>query len=106
MSDDVVDPTAATKLVLEEWKTVIDTQMHFNDMIIRMRTAGVSVVIAVYGAAALALGQYPNRFLKLAGVPFHVAAPIIAFGLLLLASIFVLDYCYYFRLLLGAVLRG
>jgi len=37
--------------------------MHFNEMIIRARTMGVSVVIAVYGAAAFAFGQYPDRFL-------------------------------------------
>lgn len=52
-----------TKIRLEEWKTVINTQMHFNEMIIRARTMGVSVVIAVYGAAAFAFGQYPDRFL-------------------------------------------
>ena len=48
-----------TKIILEEWKIVIQTQMHFNEMIMRARTTGVSVVMAVYGAAALAYGQYP-----------------------------------------------
>lgn len=94
------------KLVLDEWKTVISTQMHFNEMIMRMRTTGVSVVIGVYGAAAFALGQYPAKFLSIGGMNIHVSAVIIAFGILLLASIFVLDYCYYFRLLIGAVRRA
>lgn len=95
-----------TEMVLKEWKTVITTQMHFNEMIIRARTTGVSVVMGVYGAAALALGQYPDKFLKVSGFDFHVSAAIIFFGLLLLWSIFSLDYFYYFRLLLGAVERG
>jgi hypothetical protein len=49
-----------TQFLIEEWKTVIETQIHFNEMIIRARTTGVSVVMAVYGAAALSIGQYPG----------------------------------------------
>jgi len=37
-----------TQFLIEEWKTVIETQIHFNEMIIRARTTGVSVVMAVY----------------------------------------------------------
>ena len=55
------------KLIVEEWKTVIHTQMHFNEMIMRARSTGVSVVIAVYGAAAIAFGQFPDRGLFLWG---------------------------------------
>jgi hypothetical protein len=33
----------ATEMVLKEWETVISTQMHFNDMIIRARTASLLV---------------------------------------------------------------
>ena len=95
-----------TKLVLSEWKTVITTQMHFNDMIMRTRTTGVSVVMGVYGAAALALGQYPEKFLKISKFNFHVSAAIIIFGILLLASIASLDYLYYYQMLLAAVKRG
>jgi hypothetical protein len=94
------------EIIVKEWETVIKTQMHFNEMIIRSRTTGVSVVMAVYGAAALSIGQYPNKFFELLGSKFHVSTAIIFFGLLLLTSIFILDYFYYFRLLLGAVDRG
>lgn len=94
------------RLVLEEWKTVINTQMHFNEMIIRTRTTGISVVIGVYGAAALAVGQYPQRLLNIYQWSFHVSVAIVLFGLLLLLSIGLLDYLYYYRLLMGAVERG
>ena len=80
--------------------------MHFNEMIMRARTTGVSVVMAVYGAAALAIGQYPERFLKILGFQFHVSTAIIIFGISLLAGIFCIDKFYYYRLLLGAVERG
>jgi hypothetical protein len=94
------------RLLLEEWKVVMQTQMHFNDMIIRMRTAGLSVLIAVFGGAAIAIGQYPDRFIEVAHRDFHVAAPIILFGLLLWLAIFIIDYFYYHKCLLGAVERG
>jgi len=94
-----------TKLVLEEWKTVIETQMHFNDMIMRLRTTGISIVLAFFGAASISL-QYSQLYLKFTYFSFHAAVLIIASGLILLISIFVLDYCYYYKMLLGAVERG
>ena len=95
-----------TQFLIEEWKTVIETQIHFNEMIIRARTTGVSVVMAVYGAAALSIGQYPGKFINISGSKFHVSAAIILFGISLLAGIFCMDLFYYYRLLLGAVERG
>lgn len=95
-----------TKIILEEWKTVITTQMHFNEMIIRARTTGISVVMAVYGAAAFAIGQYPTRFFKIFGTGLHVSTAIITFGLFLLLAIFVIDVFYYYYLLLGSVDHG
>lgn len=94
-----------TKLVLEEWKTVIQTQMHFNDMIMRLRTTGISIVLAFFGAASISL-QYSQLYLKFKYFSFHASVLIIASGLVLLISVFVLDYCYYYKMLLGAVERG
>jgi len=94
-----------TKLVLEEWKTVIETQMHFNDMIMRLRTTGISIVLAFFGAASISL-QYAQLCLTICSFSFHAAVLIIASGLVLLISIFVLDYGYYYKMLLGAVERG
>lgn len=93
------------KLVLDEWKTVIETQMHFNEMIMTMRTTGVSVVLAVFSAAAYSL-QYNLiiNFIELKNV--HVAFFIVLFGIGMMIGIFVLDYFYYYKMLLGAVERG
>jgi hypothetical protein len=94
-----------TKLILEEWKTVIQTQMHFNDMIMRMRTTGVSIVLAVFGAAAYSL-QYGKLYLTICGNSFHASVLVVAFGLGMLIGVFGLDYFYYYKMLVGAVKRG
>jgi hypothetical protein len=93
------------KLLLEEWKTVIQTQMHFNDMIMKMRTTGVTIVLAFFGAASISL-QYPQIYLSLYGLDFHASILIIISGLVLLTGVFCLDYFYYFKMLIGAVERG
>ena len=71
----------------------------------RIRTTGVSIVLAVFGAAAYSL-QFDKLYLKIGIFSFHAAVPIIGFGLGMLAGVFILDYCYYYKMLLGAVRRG
>jgi len=93
------------KLILEEWKTVIQTQMHFNELLMKMRTTAVSIVLAVFGAAAYSL-QYERLFLRVNDYSFHASVFIIASGLGMLAGVFGLDYFYYYKMLLGAVKRG
>lgn len=93
------------ELILREWKTVIQTQMHFNDMIMRTRTNGLTVVMAVYGAAAFSL-QYRQLYLNIFGLRFHVAAAIILFGIGMLFGLFAIDYGYYYKMLIGAVERS
>jgi hypothetical protein len=38
---------------LKIWTKIIDTQMHFNEMLIRMRTIGLSIVITIIGAGVV-----------------------------------------------------
>jgi len=91
---------------VQRWRTVIDTQMHFNEMLMRTRTAGVSIVITVFGAAAVGLAQYPNRVIMMPGTTIHIAVVVIIFGLMLLTTLFVLDYFYFYRMLLAVVQHG
>jgi small-conductance mechanosensitive channel len=95
----------AAKLLLDEWKIVIQTQMHFNDMIMRMRTNVVTIVLAFLGAASISL-QYDSLFMSFSGFSFHASILIIISGLVLLFGVFILDYFYYYRMLRGAVNRG
>jgi len=103
--DEERDEIKEMRLILEEWKTVVQTQMHFNDMIMRIRTTGVSIVLAVFGAAAYSL-QFDKLYLRVSGFNFHAAVPIVLFGLGMLSGVLILDYCYYYKMLLGAVKRG
>jgi hypothetical protein len=89
--------------LVEQWKTIIAVQMHFNDMIIRTRTLGVTVVVAVYGAAAASIGQYPKQYIEVLGNAFHISILGILLGILLLASVFIIDKFYYYKLLIGTV---
>ena len=96
---------ATDAFLQKEWEVSVKTQMHFNDMIMRIRALGVTGVTTAFGAAAVVYGQYPDRMIEVAGVDdaVHVASLIIVAGLTFWAAIVVLDYYYYFKLLIGAV---
>lgn len=82
-------------ILLREWEKSIDTQMHFNDLIIRFRSIILSVFIAglgfIYGISKQ--------------IPLVKKDTYILIGLALVFWIccFILDYFYYHKLLLGAV---
>lgn len=88
--------------LVHRWRACIDTQMHFNDMLLRTRSTGMSIVLAVFGGAAVTLERFPEHVM-VSGMSIHMAAVVMFFGLLLLFSIFVLDYFYYYRMLLAVV---
>jgi hypothetical protein len=92
--------------LIDQWKTIVGIQMHFNDMIIRMRTLGVTVVVAVYGAAAASIGQYPKQYISIFGKELHISIIGVLLGLLLLISVFIIDRFYYYELLIGSVERA
>ena len=89
--------------IVQRWRGVVDTQMHFNDMLMRTRSIGLSMVIAVYGAAIVSAGQFPDSSVTFVDLRLHVAVGIFAVGMLLLVSLFLLDRFYYFPMLLATV---
>jgi hypothetical protein len=91
------------KIVLEAWKAIVGVQMHFNDMLMRVRNLGVTLMLAVFGAAAFSL-QYELFFLSPFG-RIHLAALIVSFGLVAWFGIWFMDR-YYNKLLAGAVMRS
>lgn len=100
-SNDGPDPIA----LVNRWRACIDTQMHFNDMLLRTRAAAMSIVIAVFGGSAVALERFPQNLTLFPGVGVPMAAIVMFFGLLLLFSVFVLDFFYYYRMLIAVVER-
>lgn len=90
------------KYELELWKVAIDTQVHFNELLIKMRTTVISIILATFGASAIALKDM-NWFVNILGCEFRVSVAILAIGIVFLFVQFLIDATYYFRLLLGSV---
>lgn len=94
---------AEQEAVLDMWKTVVGVQMHFNDMLMRVRNLAVTLILAVFGAAAFSL-QYELYFATPCG-KFHLASLVVVFGLVAWAGMWFMDR-YYNKLLAGAVARS
>jgi len=86
---------------LKEYKLAVQTQMHFNEILMKFRAFGIAVVIAVYSYAitrkdlgiSFAGGLSPTQLLAFAGTTLTVVLALI-------------DVFYFFPLLLGAVARS
>lgn len=83
------------EFLVKEWEVTIQTQMHFNDLIIKFRSIVLSVFIAslgfIYGISEKLdlTEEVRNKFLMFA-VVFWLCC-------------FLLDYFYYHQLLIGSV---
>ena len=96
-------PSDNALATVQRWRATLDTQMHFDDMLMRTRTTAGSIIVGVFGAAAVSIAEYPQRLIQLPGKTVHIAAIIVAAGLMSLIAVFLLDYFYYFRMLLATV---
>ena len=82
----------------KEWKTIIETQMHFNDLIIRFRSIVLTAFITLVGVSVALQGTKKideKQFLMILAILFF-----------LWATAFVMDFFYYHRLLLGSVAQA
>lgn len=86
---------------LKEYKLAVQTQMHFNEILMKFRAFGIAVVIGVYSYAitrkdlgiSIAGGLSSTQLLAYAGMILTVVLALIDLG-------------YFYRLLLGAVARS
>jgi hypothetical protein len=80
------------------WEKYEDIAMHFNDLLIRLRTqalaavAAISTLVTIFGKT----GADPKLSWELAALVFCLLA-------VFWIAIWVMDFCYYNRLLIGAV---
>lgn len=88
----------ALSLYMDEWKQVINTQMHFNDIVLRFRTMSLTAFVTLI-AAIIALSKIAT--LNRATVVLLMCMPLI-----LWVAAGALDFFYYHRLLLGAVVQA
>jgi hypothetical protein len=84
--------------IFEVWKEYEKIAMHFNDLLLRIRTGGLAAVTAVAGIASVVLkGDVQPQF------RWETLTAVLIVLSLLWIALWVLDYRYYNRLLLGAV---
>jgi hypothetical protein len=95
-SEPQIEPNEKGWPLYEVWKQYEDIAMHFNDLLMRLRTQAL--------AAIAALATIIGIFAKINGSNTDWESVTIAFTILVFfwIAIWVLDFCYYNRLLLGA----
>ena len=83
------------QLYLQEWKVIIETQMHFNDLILRFRTITLTAFISMIGATI--------AIVKIVSLTKWDIFLIFLIPITLWLAAFIIDFGYYHRLLLGSV---
>lgn len=89
---------AVEATVFEVWKTYEEIAMHFNQLLIHLRTRALGGVAAI-GAVVGLVGKQLNP-----STEWGVIFAVLAFLSFAWVALFVLDECYYNRLLEGAVM--
>ena len=85
------------KLLLEAWKEVVNVQMHFNDMEMKIRSLAVTVITAISGAIGYLLKENIH----------HQFIIVLSFiGTAAWLCFYLMDRFMYHRLLIGAVKSG
>lgn len=87
-------------VLLDAWKHHEDIAIHFNDLIMRVRTRALAILAAIIAASAVALKiAYEGK----TEVPWGTITLVLLILLAFWVAIWVLDFLYYNRLLMGAV---
>lgn len=96
-----IQPLHREQFIFSAWAKVVDTQMHFNDMVMRVRNLAITLILAAFGAAAYSVQA--QIFVNVFGSPVHVSFFIIVFGLAGWVALWVMDLGHFHKLLRGAV---
>ncbi|RLC36238.1 hypothetical protein DRH29_04965 [candidate division Kazan bacterium] len=79
--------------VVDIWKKTIDVQQHFNDIELKIRNYVITLVVAVFSAAGIAVKE---------NLP-SLASAVLLFGIVGVFLFCMMDALWYHRLLIGAV---
>lgn len=86
------------------WTTTIDVQKHFNDIELKIRNYAITVLVALLGAAAVALREGSRvEFLE---VETSLATLLVGAALIAWVMFYFMDRIWYHQLLSGAVQHG
>jgi len=84
---------AKTARVVDIWKKAVDVQQHFNEIELKIRNYVITLVVAVLGAAGIAVREHLSP----------LASAILGFGVVGVLLFCMMDVLWYHRLLIGAV---
>jgi hypothetical protein len=83
------------EIYLKEWQIIIETQMHFNDLILRFRSVILTTYVTLIGAV--------TAISKLGVISEKSVFPLFLLVFSLWVTSFFIDFFYYHRLLIGSV---
>src|ERR1019366_10562259 len=81
------------------WAKYEDIAMHFNDLLIRLRTQALAAVAALSTLVGIFTKTDPNSV----HVSWEIATAVFLGLSIFWIAIWIIDFCYYNRLLIGAV---
>jgi len=90
--------------MIEIWKKIVDVQMHFNTIELQIRNFAITLVVAVLGAASIAVKEHIS--VNWRGSELNLAPLLLSCGLIGLLAFYMMDRFWYHRLLEGAVSQG
>lgn len=96
-------PADLAKNQVEYWKQVVGVLTHFNDMCIRTRWFGLTVITTLFAGAALAMGQENPGYLDILSVHIPISSILFALAAMVCIALWQLDEKYYFKMLMASV---
>ncbi|WP_272572268.1 hypothetical protein [Providencia sp. PROV258] len=104
MNDNLSIDKELIKIKVDVWKTVIETQEHFNDLEMKVRNFGILILSAFIGATGVTFNS--DSVFYFFGYEILISA-IFSFGAAVIWWLFYfVDIYWYHPLLLGAVKQG
>lgn len=89
---------------LKVWEKIVDVQMHFNELSVKIRGLAITVLGAILTAGAFSLKEHLAITVFSWVIP--AATPILLIALLTWSAFYLMDHLWYHRLLKGAVEQG
>jgi flagellar biosynthesis protein FliQ len=89
---------------IEIWKKIIETQMHFNDLEMKVRNFGILLISAFIGGIGVSFRFHYQ--IDIMGLTFHPSALLSLLAIPIWIAFYFVDVYWYHPLLLGAVRQG
>ena len=99
-------PKEHALLALEAWKKVVQTQEHFNEICMKVRTLYATVLAAILSLYGVYLKDSKDHGIEISGFYFDPVLVVLVAVFISTTLFYFVDKEWYHRLLLGAVNQG